>query len=252
MNFIADMHTHTIASQHAYSTLYENLIYAKKRNLKAIAITDHTKAVKDAALDIHFKNLKSLPEKCKGIKIFRGAEVNITDWNGNVDLPINILKNLDFAIASFHDTAIKHGAVKDHTKAYLHIVKNPFIDCLGHSGNPKYPYDYEKVIAACAKHNKIVEINEGSFTSRKGSAKNCLTILRLCSKYGVYVSVNSDSHFASNIGKFKKSTDLINAAHFNKDLILNLNYGKLNRFIKYKKKQKETLYKKIARKGGMA
>ena len=39
-DIIADMHTHTISSLHAYSTLKENIDCAKRR-LKYIAITDH-------------------------------------------------------------------------------------------------------------------------------------------------------------------------------------------------------------------
>ena len=48
MKIIADTHTHTIASTHAYSTLLENVGYAKKAGLRAIAITDHGPAMPDA------------------------------------------------------------------------------------------------------------------------------------------------------------------------------------------------------------
>lgn len=41
MNYIADLHTHTIASDHAYSTLLENIEYAKRAGMQALAITDH-------------------------------------------------------------------------------------------------------------------------------------------------------------------------------------------------------------------
>jgi len=42
MKFIADTHCHTVASSHAYSTILENVAEAKKKDLKYIAITDHT------------------------------------------------------------------------------------------------------------------------------------------------------------------------------------------------------------------
>ena len=37
----ADLHTHSIFSKHAYSTIKENIEIAKERKLKYIAITDH-------------------------------------------------------------------------------------------------------------------------------------------------------------------------------------------------------------------
>ena len=42
MKIIADTHTHTLMSTHAYSTIIENIAEAKKKGLKFIAITDHT------------------------------------------------------------------------------------------------------------------------------------------------------------------------------------------------------------------
>ena len=42
MKIIADTHTHTVASEHAYSTLMENVQVAKSKGIKFLAITDHT------------------------------------------------------------------------------------------------------------------------------------------------------------------------------------------------------------------
>lgn len=41
MRFIMDLHTHTVASGHAYSTLKENLEQAGLRGLLAMGISDH-------------------------------------------------------------------------------------------------------------------------------------------------------------------------------------------------------------------
>ena len=51
MEIIADLHTHTIASTHAYSTITEMVQAASAKNLYAIAITDHgdVQAFPDAA-----------------------------------------------------------------------------------------------------------------------------------------------------------------------------------------------------------
>lgn len=41
MKIIADLHTHTVASTHAYSTLQEMVTAASEMGLSAIAVTDH-------------------------------------------------------------------------------------------------------------------------------------------------------------------------------------------------------------------
>ena len=41
MQFIADLHIHSIASGHAYSTVNENAKAAADRGLQLIALTDH-------------------------------------------------------------------------------------------------------------------------------------------------------------------------------------------------------------------
>ncbi len=45
MKFVADMHMHTIASTHAYSTLEEMLAAAARKGFFAAAITDHGAAM---------------------------------------------------------------------------------------------------------------------------------------------------------------------------------------------------------------
>ena len=40
-NWIVDLHTHTTASGHAYSTLKENIEEAKKRGIKILGMSDH-------------------------------------------------------------------------------------------------------------------------------------------------------------------------------------------------------------------
>ena len=63
MKIQADLHTHTIASTHAYSTISENCIWAEKYGLKAVAMTDHAMKMPDSPHVWHFENLKALREK---------------------------------------------------------------------------------------------------------------------------------------------------------------------------------------------
>ncbi len=92
----ADMHTHTIASTHAYSTLLENITFAKNKGLKGIAVTDHTNLMPDSPHVWHLHNFKCLPREHDGVCIIRGAEMNITDFNGGLDLPPKELEMLEY------------------------------------------------------------------------------------------------------------------------------------------------------------
>ena len=54
MHLQGDMHTHTIASTHAYSTITENCEWAAKYGMKGIAMTDHAMNMPDSPHIWHF------------------------------------------------------------------------------------------------------------------------------------------------------------------------------------------------------
>ena len=104
MKIIADTHTHTIASGHAYSTLRENA--AADAGLLFLASTDHTGQLPGAPNNIYFKNKEAFPKRLNGVHILYGCEVNIIDFAGGLDLPAEILADLEWVIASFHTQVI--------------------------------------------------------------------------------------------------------------------------------------------------
>lgn len=231
MNIIADLHTHTTVSHHAYSTLAELLDEAKKKGLYAMALTNHAPAMNDGAHLLHFRCLSKLPEIIEGVRLYRGAELNITDFTGSIDLPNTILGSLDFVIASYHHECMESGTIDEHTKGWLGAVKNPYVDCMGHSGNPRFSFDMERVILECKKLEKIVEINSSSSQARKGSDENCKEIARLCKKHGVHVAVNSDAHSKWSVGDFSHAIDLLNAVDFPEELVINSSIERLHAYL---------------------
>ena len=74
MKFVADMHMHTIASTHAYSTMEEMLSAAARKGFFAAAITDHGVAMPGAPGTWYFQNMKVLPRVYKGVLVLRGQE----------------------------------------------------------------------------------------------------------------------------------------------------------------------------------
>lgn len=231
----ADLHCHTIASDHAYSTVLEMATYAHKLGLRAIAITDHGPKMEDGAHDWHFGNLRSLPPYIEGVRVLHGAEANIINYEGKLDIWERYQKELDWVIVSMHNPCLKPGTIEQHTEAYLAAAENPYVDVIGHSGSPDFKYDYEKVIPIFGEKGKIVEINSHSFVARRGSAENCITIAKICKKYGVSVVVDSDAHSCFSIGDLKQAANMLSSINFPQELILNRSFDAVAEFIEKKR-----------------
>ncbi len=226
-NVVADMHCHTVASNHAFSTVLENVLYAKKNGLKLIAITDHGPQLPDAPHEYYFFNLRVLPRQIEGVYILKGIESNVLDYNGNVDVPQDYVEKLEWVIASMHTPVLLSGTEADHTSAWLGVCKNKYVDVIGHSGTQMFKCDYERVVQEFKVTNKIVEINSNSFEIREGAKVNCKQIAKLCKKYEVPVIVNSDTHFAFNIGKVDAALKMLSEIEFPEKLIINSDFDKL-------------------------
>ena len=84
-NALVDLHVHTVASSHAYSTIYEYIMEAGRKGLKMIGISDHgTELVDGAYHKWHFDNLECVPSYRDGVIILKGIEANIKD-DGSTD-----------------------------------------------------------------------------------------------------------------------------------------------------------------------
>ncbi len=81
-----DLHTHTIASGHAYSTLTEMIRAAADQGLELYGCSDHGPAMNGTLGADYFINFKVIPRELFGVKIVMGAELNILDPSGSVDL----------------------------------------------------------------------------------------------------------------------------------------------------------------------
>ncbi len=227
MNYVIDTHTHTIASGHAYSTIEENFKVGRKKGLEVIAITDHGPKMPGSCHEFYFGNIITLPRYILDILALRGVELNIINANGEIDLNENKLKKLDIVIASLHEICMTPGDIDQNTDTLLKVMENNYIDILGHLGNPAYPIHKEIIIKAAKEKNKIIEINNGSFISRRGSEENCKELIKLCIKYEVKMTVSSDAHFSCQIGEFKKSIEMIDSLNVPQHLIMNINRNRI-------------------------
>ena len=229
---IADLHTHTLASTHAYSTLQEMVQAASAMGLYAIAITDHGRTMPGSPGKWYFENMGIIPSHWMGVRVIKGIEANITDYYGTLDVDEFTTSSLEWVIASIHrETLPWRDDIDAVTNTYIQVAKNPLVNVIGHSGHEAYKYDYEKVIPIFGDYGKLVEINEATFNVRKESVANCAKIAELCKKHGVGVVVNSDAHFQMLVGKAPRALQMLEEIGFPHELIINADARKLLNYV---------------------
>lgn len=240
MEIVADLHTHTIASGHAYSTVQEMARAAADKGLKMLAITEHGPKMPGGPHIYYFYNIKIIPDVIYGVEIIRGVEGNIIDRNGNIDLPDDHLQNLDWVLAGFHIFISPEGTVEENTRAMLRIIENPRIDGIVHPGNPDFLIDPLPVVKAAKANGKVIEMNNSSIRGgiREGSKENCLRIARLAKEYGVQIMLNSDAHISFDVGRVDGVAALAKEAGLTEENILNTSMEKIKNFLARRGKER--------------
>ena len=144
---IADTHAHTIVSGHAYSTIREMASAAKRRGIQVQALTEHAPKMPGTCGLYYFQNLDVIPREMDGVRMLFGAELNIMDPEGNVDLPERVCEELDLAIASMHIPCFGEGRSEDEVmRAYEAVMKKPYVKIIGHPDDSRFPTDYERLV----------------------------------------------------------------------------------------------------------
>lgn len=244
-----DMHVHTISSGHAYSTITENAHYATSVGIEYLGMTDHGPAMPGSCGTLHFLNLKIIPDYIEGVRIFKGIEYNIIDYNGKVDKAIwnKIKRNLDIGIASLHLPCINPGTEEENTLALTNAMKEPYINIIGHPGDPRYPINVKKVVSIARDTHTLLEVNNSSFNPSNGRAGGEVIvseILKECKKQSLPIILGSDAHYFTQIGDFSRCEKILDEVQFPNELIINYSTKKFDEFISENKKKLETMLKK--------
>ncbi|MEN3203034.1 MAG: phosphatase [Atribacterota bacterium] len=240
MRIVADLHVHTVASGHGYSTVFENVQVAKQKGLLALGIADHTPSMPGGPSFLYFEARGHFPKEVLGVRLYFGAEVDIRDAEGNLDLPDRILRRLDFALVSFHPQVFSGGSKEVNTQAFIKALEHPLVDVVAHPGNPRYPLDYEKVVEAAVRLGKVIEVNNSSFlVSRKGSRENCRFIAQLVQSFGGMVIVSSDAHFCMEVGEFGEALRMLEEIGFPEEQVVNASWENLEKFLQRAAQRRE-------------
>lgn len=230
-----DIHTHTIASGHgSTATITDMAKAAAAKNLKLLGISDHGPATLCGGRASYFRSLALAQRERLGVELLYGAEVNILDRHGTLDLNDSILKKLDYAIASIHRPILKPGSVEENTATYIEAMKNPYVRVIGHCDDVNYPVDYVALVRAAMKYHVLPEINNCSLCPdgyRGDTRFNDLMILNLCLHFHYPVLLASDSHGTEHIGDFRHALELVKLAGVPEALLMNSSLHAFKRFL---------------------
>lgn len=235
-----DPHTHTLASGHAFSTIEENAIHAKERQLEAIAMTDHYGFGANPSYNFGpAMNMDSLPKVIHGVRVLAGTEIDIVDLDGNLagynvftpssekSLGQRMLESREVTIASVHFFEGMHeSTIAQNTQMYCNVARNPYVNIIGHIGRAGLPFDIDEVLLAAKESATLIEINEHSFDFDESIMAVCRNIALRCAELGVEIAVGSDAHSAFFVGEFGRVQTMLKEIDFPQELIANLTLDK--------------------------
>lgn len=219
-----DVHTHTIMSGHAYSTLQEMAAVAQQKGLDILGITEHAPGIPGTCDPIYFRNLHVVPRQMGSLRLLLGAELNILDTRGTIDLDETIYPLLDLRIAGIHLLCWQGGTIEENTQGMVNAIRNPWTHIITHPGDGTAELLFEPIVLAAKETNTLLEINNSSLNPVRGKQKalaNNLEILRLCKHYEVPVILGSDAHFSASIADYGFVFPLLQETEFPDGLIVN-------------------------------
>lgn len=226
-----DVHTHTVISGHAFSTLLENIAYGKRVGLKGLVITEHGPATPGGAPAFIPHSQSGLPKMVEGLRIYNGAEINILDSAGTLDIPEKYRLYLDFALASMHIDSCTPSTVDENTAAMINALSDPCVDTIAHPENPSFQIDVEALVNAAKRLNKCLELNNHSSCIRAEGMPTAYRMITLCKEKGVRLTLGSDAHLASMVGDFSSTAHILRDTGYPIALIVNRTLESFERYL---------------------
>lgn len=220
-----DLHTHTLASGHAFNTIMEMAKAASEKGIQILGITEHGPNIPGTCHPIYFRNLHVVPRELYGVRLVLGAELNILDTKGTLDLDEWYYENrLDIRIAGIHSLCWTGGTREENTQGMINAIRNKWVNIISHPGDGAAELIYEPIVLAAKESHTLLEINNASFKPARhldASHDNYAEILRLCKKYEVPVILGSDAHFVNDIANYEYVLPLLAEMEFPEALVMN-------------------------------
>lgn len=232
-----DIHTHTIASGHAYGTIREMAQAAAERKLELLGFSEHAPGIPGTCDPIYFSNLRVAPRNLYGVELLYGCEINVLN-DGTLSLH-SYMDRLDYAIVGIHGLCYQDAGRERNTENIISCMKHPKVCLVSHPDDDHTPLNYERLVSAAKEYHVALEVNNSSLLKpdrRLNCVENYRTMLRLCREYSVPIVVSSDAHDPFYVGRFAESCELLNREGFDRELIINTSVEKFKAHIGRKKK----------------
>jgi DNA polymerase (family 10) len=231
-----EMHAHTDATD-GEDTLADMAAAAHERGYEYLAITDHTKRLAMVhgqtarRLATQIAKIERLNSRLRGFTILKGAEVDILD-DGSLDLPDDILKELDFTVCSIHyKFALSQ---EQQTERVLRAMDNRYFRIFGHptgrliGERDAYPIDMERILRGALERGCYMEVN-----AQPDRLDLSDTHCRLAKEIGVKVAIATDAHRTSDLDKLRFGVDQARRGWLEADDVLNTrSVGALRKLLK--------------------
>ena len=192
-----DLQMHTTASDGRHS-IEAMAAEARAMGYEYIAITDHSKALTiangmdEARTRQQTASIRAANARGLGIRVLAGIEVDILK-DGRLDLPEDVLAELDIVVASVHSYMKLERA--EMTDRMLAAIENPHTQIIGHPTGrlllrrDAFAYDMERILDAARKHGVVMECNA---SPDRLDLKD--VYLRMAKDRGVRVVISTDAH----------------------------------------------------------
>ncbi len=234
-----DLHVHSNWSDGS-NTVREMAQAAKSRGYEYVCICDHSKSlvvargVKEEDFLRRVRQIREVDKKMKGIKVLVGSEVDI-DFEGRLDYPEKLLKELDIVIASVH-MGLKQPR-KKLTKRIINAMESGLVDIIAHptgrllGEREAYEIDFEEIFKTAKETGVILEIN----SHPKRMDLNDINA-RAAKEKGVKLIINTDSHNTMHLDWLKFGIAVARRAWLKEEDVVNT--YPLEKFLKSLKERK--------------
>ncbi len=198
---------------------------AAQKGLQILGITEHAPGIPGTCHPIYFRNLHVVPRHMYGVRLLLGAELDILDTRGTLDLDEFYYEHcLDIRIAGIHSLCWKGGTRDENTAGMVAAIRNPWTHIISHPGDGTADLLFEPIVLAAKETHTLLEINSSSlmpFRNKAAAKPNNLEILRLCKRYEVPVILGSDAHISFSIADYQYALPLLAETEFPEALVMN-------------------------------
>ncbi len=236
-----DVHMHTTMSDGAFS-LREMVEANIKKGYEYMVITDHSRSLRVAhGLEIERllrqnEDIKAINEEYDEIDIYSGTEMDILA-DGTMDYPDDILAQLDYVIASIHQSF--NQTEEEIMYRLEQACRNPYVRHIAHptgriiGRRDGYKVNMDRLFELAKETDTILEINANPL-------RLDLSAEVLRHQKDIMVTINTDAHHIDNLELMQYGVATAQKAFIDKSRVLNtISRDEFKHFVENNKKLKK-------------